>query len=122
MYHVEWVGPLVLSASEVARVPLGVPGVYLLHILALSRGGYPVAYAGQAINLHRRLKEHLCGSTAVQAIRRMGFSPYFSAAPVPRLLLAPAESALIRLLRPPCNANVPSAPPLLITLPPLTLF
>jgi excinuclease UvrABC nuclease subunit len=120
----DWVGPLVLCAEEVSRVPEGIPGVYLLHSFDRFRGLYPALYVGKAGDLQVRLFQHLqTGSTSpdVRAVRswtRM----YFSAAPV---LAVPVrngiEAGLIRMLRPAFNRQVPRAVPIFTTLPPMVL-
>lgn len=119
----DWVGPLVLSLSEVRRIPAAIPGIYLLHSLAPSRGGYSVFYVGKASDLRRRLLQHLGARSAKPSIRaaRELDPPRWSAAPVLDLdLLSRVEAGLILTLRPVCNVQVPSAPPVLVTLPPLS--
>jgi hypothetical protein len=121
---IDWVGPLILCRDEVMRVPLGIPGVYLLQTEALQYAGYPVFYVGKANDLRRRLLQHLGHHTAKPAVRAMrelerGF---FSAAPVlDASLMSGVESGLIRLLEPICNDQIPSAKPILVNLPPLTI-
>jgi hypothetical protein len=120
-----WVGPLLLCRSEVERVPPAIPGVYLLHLYSHEFGGYPVFYAGQSLDLRRRLSEHLGDRTtkAVIAAVRASGSAYFSAAPVMETqMLSRIETSLISALRPPCNEVVPAVAPLLVNLPPLFLI
>lgn len=119
----DWVGPLVLCPSEVRRVPAGIPGVYMLHAFAPSRGGYAVFYVGKASDLRRRLLQHLGGRTAkpsVSAARELDPARWSAAPVLDPGLLARVEAGLIRALRPVCNAQVPSAEPVLVTLPPLS--
>lgn len=119
---IHWVGPLLLSAGEIARIPANIPGVYLLHSFAPAVGGYPVFYAGRSQDLRQRLTQHLDNSRAKLSIRvaRMVRQAKFSAAPVPdEEIQAQIESALIRILEPACNAQVPTAAPVLVNLPPL---
>jgi len=121
--RLSWVGPLLLNPAEVARIPCGIPGVYLLHAFAPELGGYPVWYAGRSRDLRRRLSEHLGDRTAKIAVRaaRELDRAYWSAAPVmDPSLLAPVEAALINALRPICNDQIPPAEPVLVNLPPLS--
>jgi hypothetical protein len=121
----EWVGPLVLYASEVRRVPAGIPGVYLLHAAAPAFGGYATFYVGKSLDLRRRLLRHLGQRTAkpsIRAARELDWA-YWSAAPVLDTgLLDAIEGGLIRALRPVCNNQVPRAAPMLVNLPPLYLL
>ena len=122
MLRLDWVGPLCLCASEVDRVPRGVAGVYLLHAFAAPLGSYPVFYVGRSCDLQRRLHQHLADAAAKPSVRLFRrFAPaYFSAAVVlQQALLDRIESGLIRGLRPPCNGQIPTAAPLLVSLPPL---
>src|SRR5256885_9765537 len=99
----QWVGPLLLVDAEVSRVPPGVPGIYLLHLFALDRGGYPVLYAGKSADLRRRLADHLATARAKLLIcaAHRGVRIYFSAAPVQRAVLRDRiESGLVRALQP----------------------
>jgi len=119
----DWVGPLILCHSEVRRVPPAIPGVYMLHAFAPSRGGYAVFYIGKASDLRRRLLQHLGARTAKPSVRaaRELDPARWSAAPVLDCeLLARVEAGLILALRPVCNAQVPSAAPVLVNLPPLS--
>lgn len=118
----DWVGPLLLCPSEVARVPEGISGIYMLHAFFPARGGYAVFYVGRARDIRRRLNQHLGPRTTKAIIRaaRELDQAWWSAAPVldPELLGC-VEAGLIRALRPVCNAQVPSAEPALVNLPPL---
>lgn len=121
----EWVGPLLLTPHEVRRIPEGIPGVYLLHVVAPRLGGYATFYAGKSHDLRRRLVQHLGERTtkpritAAQALDKA----YWSAAPVLNTGLLPGlEAGLIRLLRPICNYQTPTAVPLVPNLPPLFLL
>ena len=121
----DWVGPLILCPSEVRRVPIGIPGVYMLHAFAPSLGGYAVFYVGKASDLRRRLLQHLGGRTAKPSVRaaRELDPARWSAAPVPDPgLLSRVEAGLVLALRPACNAQVPSAEPVLVNLPPLSFL
>ncbi len=121
---VEWVGPLLLSPREVARVPPRVRGIYMLHAFAPEYGAYPVLYVGKSTRLRERLTDHLDDLRAKQLIRsaRHAFPMSFSAAPIAdQRLLDRVESGLIRALRPVANQQVPTAPPVLVNLPPLVL-
>ena len=118
----DWVGPLLLVEREIRRIPTGVPGVYLLHTLSLVAGGYRTYYAGQSTDLRRRLCEHTSSSRTKWSLAAVyeTESTYFSAAPV--LIAADrlrAEAGLIAILRPPLNVQHPSAPAVLVTLPPM---
>src|SRR5438445_11938984 len=122
-YLLDWVGPLILCPSEVRRVPAGIPGIYLLHAFAPSRGGYAVFYVGRASDLRRRLFEHLGGRTAkpsVRAARELDPARWSAAPVLDPALLARVEAGLIVALRPVCNAQVPGAEPVLVNLPPLS--
>lgn len=122
IYILSWVGPLLLCQTEIRRVPTGSSGVYLLHAFAPAIGGYPVFYAGRSDDLRRRLLEHLDNARAKRSIRiaRTSSRAYFSAAPVPdERTQARIEAALIRILEPACNDQVPTAEPVLVNLPPL---
>src|SRR5438105_5027431 len=107
----EWVGPLCFCCEEIARIPVGVPGVYVLQAVLPGSSGYAVVYVGQSCDLARRLGEHLGERSSLPLVRAMHarFPMYFSAAPVvevpERLRL---ESGLIRLLQPVCNDQTPS--------------
>lgn len=119
----DWVGPLILCPSEVCRVPTGIPGIYLLHAFAPSRGGYAVFYVGKASDLRRRLFQHLGGRTAkpsVRAARELDPARWSAAPVLDPGLLSRVEAGLILALRPVCNAQVPSAEPVLVNLPPLS--
>lgn len=123
--NLDWVGPLHLCADEVARVPQGVPGIYMLHALAGHLGGYATFYVGKTVDIRRRLQQHLGKRTTKLAIRaaREIDSAYWSAAPVEDApLLACIESGLIRILQPICNTQVPNSKPVLVNLPPLSLL
>jgi excinuclease UvrABC nuclease subunit len=95
--------------------------VYLLHVRAVSQGGYPVFYVGKSDDLRRRLEEHSNDRKAkpmITAFRHI-IGVLFSAAPVENPWnLDAIESGLIRLLRPPCNDQVPGIEPILVNLPP----
>jgi excinuclease UvrABC nuclease subunit len=121
--ELDWVGPLLLCPREVRRIPVRISGVYLLHAFAERIGGYPVFYVGQSHDLRRRLSEHLNWRMAkprITAMRAIEES-YFSAAPVAVGELAGIEAALIRVLRPPCNRQMPFCFPRFSNLPPLRL-
>ena len=115
---------MILCATEVARVPAGIPGVYLLHVFRAERGFYEVFYAGKSIDLRSRLTQHFesdCTSPDVRWLRK-AVRLHFSAAPV----FTPAERAaieagLIQMLRPPYNRQVPRGSAARPNLPPLTL-
>jgi hypothetical protein len=117
-----WVGPLVLCREEVGRIPDGVPGVYLLHCFEPTGGYYPVLYAGKAVDLGRRLEQHLrsrCTAPEVVLVRE-GVRLYFSAAPVLEPgTLDRVEAGLVRVHRPPFNRQRPTAEPLYSNLPPI---
>ncbi len=119
----EWVGPLLLCRDEITRVPGSIPGVYLLHVSAVARGGYSTFYAGQASDLRRRLLQHLgprSSKVSIRAARELDVA-YWSAAPVEDTrLLSPIESGLVLLLNPICNGQVPAAAPVFVNLPPLS--
>lgn len=121
---IAWVGPLLLSRGELARLPDGVPGIYILHLFAAEYGAYPVLYVGKSTNLRRRLHDHVDDLRAKKLFRiaRREFRMYFSAAPVmsPRVLDR-IESALIRAFRPAGNQQIPAAEPVSVNLPPLTI-
>jgi hypothetical protein len=120
----EWIGPNNLCFGEIDRVPLGALGVYVLQVFDRRAGSYPVLYVGQTTDFRRRLTEHCEGAVAgapiVMVARR--FQPvYFSILQLDdAYLLAPAESALIRLLKPPGNKQVPTVRPMLVPAPPIT--
>jgi len=119
----DWVGPLILCPSEVRRVPAGIPGIYMLHAFAPSRGGYAVFYVGKASDLRRRLLQHLGGRTAkpsVRAARELDPARWSAAPVLDPCLLSRVEAGLILALRPVCNAQLPSAEPVLVNLPPLS--
>lgn len=105
-------------------MPKGIPGVYLLHALAPRFGAYVTFYAGKSLDLRRRLTQHLGERSTkplIRAARELDDS-YWSAAPVLNASLLPLiESALVRLLSPVCNYQVPTAEPLVVNLPPLFL-
>ena len=120
---VHWVGPMLLNPVEIARVPEGICGVYLLHHFDAALGGYPIFYVGKAENIRRRLTQHihpLSAKSRISSARRLS-QTYFSAAPVPRVYLARVEASLIDALRPVCNDLIPCAEPLVVNLPPLFL-
>lgn len=123
MITLGWVGPLLLCREEVARIPESIPGVYMLHVSAVERGGYATFYAGRSLDLRRRLLQHLgpkSTKTSIRAAREIDVA-YFSAAPVEDLqLIGPIESGLIFLLNPICNGQVPAAAPAFVNLPPLS--
>ena len=122
MIILPWFGPAVLYESEIGRIPMGVGGVYLLHGFDPVLGAYPVLYAGKAGDLPRGLTDHLTNTRLRRHLRASrGLSRvYFSAAPVPDTeMQARIEGALIRILDPTCNRQVPTAEPLLVNLPPL---
>ncbi len=122
IYLLKWIGPLLLCETEIRRVPAGTPGVYLLHSFAPLVGGYPVFYAGRTGDIRRRLDQHLDNGRAKLSIRiaRTTRRAYFSAAPVPgEEIQSQIESALIRILEPACNGQIPAVDPVLVNLPPL---
>lgn len=119
-----WVGPLLLCATELHRIPEAIPGVYLLHAFVPAIGGYPVVYAGRSSDLRRRLLRHACGRTAKPIIRvlRAAEQLYWSAAPISGTVLrARSEAGLIRLLAPSCNDQIPTVTPVTVNLPPLSI-
>src|SRR5438045_7830469 len=120
-YNLEWVGPLLLLASEVDRVPRSISGIYTLHHFWLAKGVYPIFYVGQTCDLRRRLCEHMRVRSAkpmVTAAQILGRT-YFSAAPVPAFALDRIEAALIQELRPICNELIRQRPWAVINLPPM---
>lgn len=125
MITLDWVGPLLLCTKEVSRIPAGISGVYMLHVMAPTFLGYPVFYVGQSRDIRRRLIEHMdhrSTKPSVQAIRELERA-YWSAAPVGNSgLLAGVESSLIRGLAPPCNDQIPTAVPVLVNLPPMSFL
>jgi hypothetical protein len=121
-YRIDWVGPLLLCPSEVKRIPARIPGVYLLHVFSDALGGYPIFYAGRTSDLRRRLSEHLKLRSTKPLISAAAAqdSPYWSAAPVlDEGLAAGVESALIRVLQPVCNTQIPRTAPVFVNLPPV---
>jgi hypothetical protein len=120
-----WVGPLLLFGAEIERVPHAIPGVYLLQLFDRHTGTYPAVYVGKSADLRSRLHQHAdtrSTSPDVIALRSLRGS-YFSAAPVlPAALRSAVESALIQLLRPACNRQVPKSSPVFPNLPPWVLF
>lgn len=106
-------------------MPSSVPGVYVLQAFDAERGLYPVFYVGKSTNLRARLTQHLTTASTspdVVVVRR-NVRSYFSAAPVLGAAERTAvEAALIRLLRPVCNRQVPRTSPLCPNVPPLTLW
>lgn len=125
LFLLDWVGPLPLNEDELSRVPEGIPGVYLLHVLARCFGGYVTFYAGRSSNLRRRLQQHLCKRTtklSIRAVQEIDCA-FWSAAPVENpSLLACIESGLIRNLIPICNDQIPGQKPVIVNLPPLFLL
>jgi hypothetical protein len=123
--RLRWVGPLSLTVREVSRVPEGIPGVYLLHVVAVSRGGYATFYVGKSLDLRRRLREHLSNRGTKPSIRaaREIDRALWSAAPVlDTSLMSSVEAGLIRALAPICNAQRPAVPPAFVNLPPLSFM
>ena len=123
--ELEWVGPLVLCEEEVSRVPIGIPGVYMLHNFYAARGRYGAVYVGKARDLRDRLAEHM-ESTSTSPdlwLLRRRIQMYFSAAPVMDAAGRDAvEAGLIRLLRPPFNRQVPRVRSIYTNLPPMVLI
>jgi hypothetical protein len=98
--------------EEIARIPGGIPGVYLLQALMPAAGAYGPLYAGKSADLRRRLFQHAgTGTTAADLlVVRARRQIYFSAAPVKGAAdRGGVEAALIRMFRPPCNRQVPRA-------------
>ena len=117
-----WVGPLLLCAAELQRIPGAISGVYLLHAFVPAAGGYPVVYVGRSCDLRRRLLRHASGRTAKPIIRvlRNAEQLYWSAAPISGTVLrARSEAGLIRLLEPSCNDQIPNVTPVIVNLPPM---
>ena len=113
-----------MESGEVSRIPLGIPGVYLLHHFAPALGGYPVFYVGKSADIRRRLSEHLSDRKCKASIWRFRKEErtYFSAAPVlDSKLRDRIESGLILGLQPPCNDQLPTAPAVFVNLPPMRL-
>lgn len=120
----DWAGPLVLCGEEVARVPAGIPGIYLLHTFDEMRGAYPALYAGKTRDLRGRLAQHMDTGITSPDVRvvRSRVAMYFSAAPAADAAVRGlVETGLIRLLRPPFNRQVPRGPVLYTNLPPMVL-
>lgn len=118
----EWLGPCSLCFEEIDRVPSGALGVYSLHVFDRRAGSYPVLYIGQTTDLQRRLREHCdgAGMVPIVAVARRFQPIYFSILPLAdAYMLSPAESTLVRLLRPPGNKQVPTARPMLVPAPPI---
>lgn len=125
MNRLDWVGPLLLSAEEVRRVPGGIPGIYMLHSIVPSYGSYATFYVGRASDIRRRLGQHMTVRSAKALISAVQLTHrcFWSAAPVEdERLLGAVESGLIRILRPICNSQVPKQCPVLVNLPPLQLM
>lgn len=119
-----WVGPLLLCSAELERIPDGIPGVYLLHVFAPRAGAYPAVYAGRSRDLRHRLLTHGCARSAKPIVRavRNAEQLYWSAAPIASSeLRAASEAALIRLLKPVCNDQIPTVAPAAVNLPPMLL-
>jgi hypothetical protein len=121
----EWVGPLRLAWDEIDRIQPSIPGVYILHVFAVNRGGYPAFYVGQSRDIRRRLADHVDDGTSASMVRRIQRygAAYFSAAPVvSKTQRLSVEAGLIRLLTPLCNRQVPLTDPIYTNLPPFTVF
>lgn len=120
----DWVGPLLLCDEELRRIPLRIPGVYILHGLSQRRGHYVVLYAGQSADLRSRLVQHLRtkGTSSDVVYARTIARLYFSAAPVLETIVRHRiEAGLVGRLRPPFNRQVPCSSPILPSLPTLAL-
>lgn len=122
--HTDWVGPLLLDATEIDRVPGGIPGVYLLQRFDNRQGRYEVFYVGTSLDLRSRLSSHLRGrhpNPAIAEAVRSG-NVYFSATPVLNTRLRTTlERSLIRRLRPHANRLLAESPDLHCHLPPFDL-
>jgi hypothetical protein len=96
--------------------------VYLIQTFSLQYGIYAVLYAGKTADLLARLTQHLQSATTapeVQIARRKQ-RLFFSAAPVlDDVLRTGIEAGLIVRFRPPFNRQIPTAAPVLASLPPL---
>jgi hypothetical protein len=95
----------------------------MLHAFDLRAGVYPPVYVGKSGDLRVRLFQHIesdwSTSSDVVALRSR-FRVYFSAAPVLDVQERDgAEAALIQLLRPRCNRQVPPTLTVIPNLPPL---
>lgn len=116
----DWAGPLLLTPGEIRRVPDGLAGIYVLQAFNVRTGTYPALYVGKAFNLRSRLLQHAKSTSTSPDILavRDSITTYYSAAPVARPeLRAAIESALVQLLRPPCNRQVPLTKPVYPNLP-----
>ena len=125
MRILDWVGPLLLCEEEVRRVPADLSGVYLLHVFHPGDGYYQPIYVGKSCDVQTRLSQHLSSrsssSPEIVALRSY-FRLYFSAAPVfDSKERDGAESALIQVLRPRCNRQVPRVVAVYPNLPPMAL-
>jgi hypothetical protein len=124
IFVVSWVGPLLFSRDEISRIPVRIPGVYLLHAFNRYLGYYPPIYVGQTSDLTNRLIQHMESQTTSPEIRyvRKTFRMYFTAAPVlSREMREAIEAGLIGALRPMCNRQVPRIRPIYCNLPDLKL-
>jgi hypothetical protein len=119
----DWHGPFSLCFEELARVPEGLAGVYVLSAFVPARPALTAFYAGQSRNLRRRLGEHLVGRRTFARHLRSRLSTYFSVAAVFDVQLRTAtEAALIWHLQPAGNCVTPRAMPVEVNLPQLKLF
>lgn len=118
-----WHGPYVLYADDVLALPADVPGVYVLSAFTPLYPTLVPFYVGQTNQLRRRLAEHLVGGRTFAVHLRDRLSTYFCVANVSdQILRTAAEAALIRCLQPAGNDNVPTATPVAVNPPPLSLL
>jgi len=76
----DWVGPLLLDAMEIRRVPPSIPGVYMLMAFASKTGKYGSLYCGQTNDLQVRLMQHHSSATTANGFKtlRTQITPYFT--------------------------------------------
>lgn len=116
---------MLLCAEEVDRIPDEIPGVYILHSFDPGSGFYPPVYVGKTRDLRVRLVQHLDSTSSTSPdviVARSRFRIYLSAAPVLDTSERDGvEGALIQVLRPRCNRQVPRMVSVYPNLPPLTV-
>ena len=118
-----WVGPRWLTTSVVHALPEHVTGVYALMAFSPYVAGYTIYYVGESQDVRRRLGDHMRSPKFILRTLHAQLRTYFAYAPVPTTILrSAAETALIRMLAPVGNDEVPWALEIEVNPPPTDFF
>ncbi|HTR53362.1 MAG TPA: GIY-YIG nuclease family protein [Kofleriaceae bacterium] len=112
-----------MNTETVAELSPHVPGVYALMAFSPHVSNYTVYYVGESEDIRRRLHEHTRSPKFILWTLHARLRTYFAYAEVPTpILRSAAEAALIRVLAPVGNDEVPWALDIEVNPPPTGFF